>query len=135
MRGSCASTPRKLPNERGKSSYHVLYAAFRRSTSMTYSHSVRTECEYVIEVDRRKAAYSTWYELFPRSFGNFRGVEAQLPRIAKMGFDVLYLPPIHPIGTTFRKGKNNRVAADEHDAGSPWAIGAVEGGHTAIHPE
>ena len=95
----------------------------------------RTSPEYVIEVDRKKAEFSAWYELFPRSVGTFRDVEAQLPRIAKMGFDVLYLPPIHPIGTTFRKGKNNAVAAGAHDLGSPWAIGGPEGGHTAINPQ
>lgn len=98
--------------------------------------------ELAIEVDRPRAAYSTWYELFPRSasteegrHGTFRDVEAQLPRIARMGFDVLYLPPIHPIGTTFRKGKNNKVAAETDDVGSPWAIGGSEGGHKATHPQ
>jgi starch synthase (maltosyl-transferring) len=95
----------------------------------------RAACEYAIEVDRRRAAFSSWYELFPRSVGTLRDVEAELPRIARMGFDVLYLPPIHPIGTTFRKGKNNRVTAAEGDAGSPWAIGGVTGGHRAIHPD
>jgi starch synthase (maltosyl-transferring) len=101
----------------------------------------RHPCEMPIEVDRQKAAFSTWYELFPRStaaepggHGTFADVEKQLPRIARMGFDVLYLPPIHPIGTTFRKGRNNRVKAEEGDVGSPWAIGGAEGGHTAIHP-
>ncbi len=96
--------------------------------------STKLACEMPIEVDRRKAAFSTWYEMFPRSAGTFRDVEALLPRIAKMGFDVLYLPPIHPIGTTFRKGKNNRPVGSADDAGSPWAIGAPEGGHTAVHP-
>jgi len=98
--------------------------------------------ELAIEVDRPRAAFSTWYELFPRStateegrHGTFRDVEAQLPRIAKMGFDILYLPPIHPIGTTFRKGRNNRVSADENDVGSPWAIGGTEGGHKSLHPQ
>jgi starch synthase (maltosyl-transferring) len=97
--------------------------------------------ELAIEVDPRRAAFSSWYELFPRSaaaeagrHGTFRDVEAQLPRIARMGFDVLYLPPIHPIGTTFRKGPNNTADANESDAGSPWAIGAKEGGHKSIHP-
>ena len=97
--------------------------------------------ELAIEVDPRRAAFSSWYELFPRSaaaeggrHGTLRDVEAQLPRIAKMGFDVLYLPPIHPIGTTFRKGRNNTAGGNEHDAGSPWAIGAKEGGHKCIHP-
>jgi len=98
--------------------------------------------ELAIEVDRKRAAFSAWYELFPRSaspvagqHGTFADVEAQLPRIAKLGFDVLYLPPIHPIGVAHRKGRNNRVAAEEGDAGSPWAIGSAAGGHTAIHPE
>ena len=97
--------------------------------------------ELAIEVDPRHAAFSSWYELFPRSLaaeggrhGTLQDVEAQLPRIAKMGFDVLYLPPIHPIGTTFRKGRNNTAGANEDDAGSPWAIGSNEGGHKSIHP-
>jgi starch synthase (maltosyl-transferring) len=97
--------------------------------------ATRYGCELAIEVDPRRAAFSSWYELFPRSVGTFRDVEAQLPRIAKMGFDVLYLPPIHPIGTTFRKGKNNKVHAEEGDVGSPWAIGGAEGGHKAIDPQ
>src|SRR5262249_34000127 len=90
-------------------------------------------CELAIEVDPPRAAFSAWYELFPRSFGGFRGVEAELPRIARMGFDVLYLPPIHPIGVTHRKGRNNAAAAEPDDPGSPWAIGGASGGHTAIH--
>ncbi len=97
--------------------------------------------ELAIEVDPRRAAFSSWYELFPRSaaaeagrHGTLRDVEAQLPRIARMGFDVLYLPPIHPIGTTFRKGPNNTAGANESDAGSPWAIGGKDGGHKSIHP-
>lgn len=104
--------------------------------------ATREATEYAIEVDPRRAAFSSWYELFPRStasepgkHGTLRDVEAQLPRIARMGFDVLYLPPIHPIGTTFRKGRNNTVAAARDDAGSPWAIGGKEGGHKAIHPQ
>jgi starch synthase (maltosyl-transferring) len=98
-------------------------------------HATRLDCEFEIEVDRPKAAFSTWYELFPRSVGTLRDVEAQLPRIAKMGFDVLYLPPIHPIGKTFRKGRNNVVNAGPNDVGSPWAIGSDEGGHKAIQPQ
>ncbi|HJQ36497.1 MAG TPA: alpha-1,4-glucan--maltose-1-phosphate maltosyltransferase [Thermoanaerobaculia bacterium] len=95
----------------------------------------RHACELLIEVDRPRAAFSAWYELFPRSIGTFKDVEAELPRIAKMGFDVLYFPPIHPIGVTFRKGKNNKVAAEEGDVGSPWAIGGAEGGHKSVHPD
>src|SRR5439155_20482360 len=79
--------------------------------------------------------FSAWYELFPRSYGSLRNVEAELPRIAKMGFDVLYPPPIHPIGKKFRKGRNNVVNAGPQDVGSPWAIASPEGGHKAIHPQ
>lgn len=97
--------------------------------------AVRYPCEMAIEVDPPRAAFSAWYEIFPRSFGGFRGVEAELPRIAKMGFDVLYLPPIHPIGATYRKGRNNVTTAQAGDVGSPWAIGTAEGGHTAVHAD
>jgi starch synthase (maltosyl-transferring) len=92
-------------------------------------------------VDPALAACSAWYELFPRSaapdgrHGTFADVEALLPEIAAMGFDVLYLPPIHPIGRTARKGRNNAPTAGPGDVGSPWAIGAAEGGHDAIHPD
>src|SRR5204862_7219711 len=96
--------------------------------------ATRYPCELAIEVDPPRAAFSAWYELFPRSFGGFRGVEAELPRIARMGFDVLYLPPIHPIGETVRKGPNNATTATADAAGSPRAVGAAGGGHTAVHP-
>jgi starch synthase (maltosyl-transferring) len=93
-------------------------------------------------VDRERARYSTWYELFPRSaspdparHGTFADVEALVPGIADMGFDVLYLPPIHPIGDAFRKGPNNSTTANDGDPGSPWAIGSSAGGHEAIHPD
>ena len=111
------------------------------------SLATKTAQEFPVWVDREKARFSTWYELFPRStslvagqHGTFRDVEAQLPEIAAMGFDVLYFPPIHPIGTAYRKGKNNSTTALPEDHGSPWAIGAAptkdnEGGHKAIHPE
>lgn len=81
------------------------------------------------------AAFGAWYELFPRSFGGFDGVRAALPEIADLGFDVVYLPPIHPIGTTNRKGRNNALVAAADDPGSPWAIGGPEGGHEAVHPD
>jgi starch synthase (maltosyl-transferring) len=90
---------------------------------------------YEIYVDRVRARFGSWYELFPRSFGGFRGVEGQLPRLQELGFDVLYLPPIHPIGHTHRKGRNNTLLAGPDDPGSPWAIGDETGGHDAIHPE
>ena len=91
-------------------------------------------------VDRRRARFSAWYELFPRStgtagqHGTFETCKARLPYVADMGFDVLYLPPIHPIGHTHRKGKNNAVTARADDVGSPWAIGSGEGGHKSVHP-
>jgi starch synthase (maltosyl-transferring) len=95
-----------------------------------------------VVVDPVKARFSAWYEMFPRScspipgaHGTFADCEARLPYISGMGFDVLYLPPIHPIGTTHRKGRNNSPVCEPGDPGSPWAIGAAEGGHTAVHPE
>jgi starch synthase (maltosyl-transferring) len=88
-----------------------------------------------IDVDRERARAGAWYELFPRSFGGFAGVRLQLPRLAELGFDVLYLPPIHPIGRTHRKGRNNAPTAEPGEPGSPWAIGGPEGGHTAVSPE
>jgi starch synthase (maltosyl-transferring) len=88
-----------------------------------------------LDVDRERARFGAWYELFPRSWGGFAGVERVLPQLAELGFDVLYVPPIHPIGKTNRKGKNNALQARKQDPGSPWAIGADDGGHTAVHPE
>ena len=107
--------------------------------------------ELVIVVDQPKARFSSWYEFFPRSsasadranpgqregsvrHGTFNDATKELPRIAKLGFDVVYLPPIHPIGRTFRKGKNNSLTPTPDDVGSPWAIGNENGGHTAIEP-
>ena len=115
-----------------------LIALMFRNAERKYATQLETE--FTIEVDRKRAAFSTWYEMFPRStgkgqHGTFRDVEAEVPRVAKMGFDVLYMPPIHPIGTTLRKGRNNKVGAKKDDAGSPWAIGSTEGGHTAVHPQ
>jgi starch synthase (maltosyl-transferring) len=97
--------------------------------------------ELTVVVDRERARFSTWYEIFPRScaaepgrHGTFRDCEERLPCIAGMGFDLLYLPPIHPVGHTHRKGKNNLPAAGPDDPGSPWAIGSEEGGHKAVNP-
>jgi starch synthase (maltosyl-transferring) len=86
-------------------------------------------------VDRERALVGAWYELFPRSEGGLRGAEKRLAAIAAMGFDVVYLPPVHPIGHSARKGPNNTRTARAGDPGSPWAIGSEEGGHTAVHPE
>jgi starch synthase (maltosyl-transferring) len=88
-----------------------------------------------VTVEPVVAAFGAWYELFPRSFGGFAGVREVLPEIADLGFDVVYLPPVHPIGTTNRKGRNNSVVAGPNDPGSPWAIGSREGGHQAVHPQ
>jgi starch synthase (maltosyl-transferring) len=106
------------------------------------SFATRYAAELPLWVDRERAAFSSWYELFPRSasatsgqHGTLRDVQSRLPEIAAMGFDVVYMPPIHPVGVAYRKGKNNSVTAEAGDVGSPWAIGAPEGGHTAILPE
>jgi starch synthase (maltosyl-transferring) len=88
-----------------------------------------------VEVDPLVARFGAWYELFPRSFGGLRGVTALVPRLAELGFDVLYLPPIHPIGSTNRKGRNNSPVARAGDPGSPWAIGNADGGHCAVNPD
>ncbi len=102
----------------------------------------RSDPDYAVLVERKKALFSAWYERFPRStsgtagkHGTFKDCIALLPRIAAMGFDVWYLPPIHPIGMTNRKGKNNSAECSPEDVGSPWAIGSPEGGHKAIHPD
>ena len=110
--------------------------------------SLITESEtHSIRVERSRAGLGAWYEFFPRSegakqnkdgswvSGTFRTAAKRLPGVAEMGFDVLYLPPIHPIGTSFRKGPNNTLNAGPNDPGSPWAIGAAEGGHDSIHPD
>jgi starch synthase (maltosyl-transferring) len=101
-----------------------------------------TSKEYKVYVDRKKARFSTWYEFFPRSasehegvHGTFKDCERLLPRIKNMGFDVLYLPPIHPIGEVNRKGKNNTTEAKEGDVGSTWGVGSRFGGHKSIHPD
>lgn len=102
---------------------------------------------YPLRVDRERALYGSWYEIFPRSIGAYKDQEghwhtgtlrtaaADLPRIAAMGFDVAYLTPVHPIGTTFRKGRNNSLEATPEDPGSPYGIGSPDGGHDAIHPD
>ena len=116
-----------------------LFRAIRRYPERQFA--TRYEKPLPLVVDREKAGFSAWYEVFPRScsseagrHGTFRDCEAWLPYIASMGFDVVYLPPIHPIGRAFRKGKNNSVVAEPDDVGSPWAIGSEEGGHTSTHP-
>ena len=104
------------------------------------AREVRHPQELRVEVDRALGRFSSWYEMFPRStgpagvHGTFRTTEERLPYVAGMGFEVLYLPPIHPIGSTLRKGPNNAPKAGPGDLGSPWAIGSPEGGHKAVNP-
>jgi starch synthase (maltosyl-transferring) len=86
-------------------------------------------------VDRQRAEFSAWYEFFPRSEGGLAGSTKRLADVADMGFDIVYLPPVHPIGRSHRKGRNNTLTPGPDDVGSPWAIGAEEGGHTDIHPD
>jgi starch synthase (maltosyl-transferring) len=93
-----------------------------------------SSAQLAVDVDRVLARFGAWYELFPRSWGGFKGVAAVLPDLARLGFDVVYLPPIHPIGVTNRKGRNNTLHAADGDTGSPWAIGSSLGGHDAIDP-
>jgi starch synthase (maltosyl-transferring) len=114
----------------------LMHACCDRQNVTDY-HKILT-----VEVERQKALFSTWYEFFPRSaaqeaghHGTFQDCERLLPRIAEMGFDTIYLPPIHPIGHAFRKGKNNSVTSQPGEPGSPWAIGAESGGHKSILPE
>ncbi|GAA4797579.1 alpha-1,4-glucan--maltose-1-phosphate maltosyltransferase [Streptomyces sanyensis] len=108
---------------------------------------VSSSARLPLRVERRRALFGSWYELFPRSegavlaegeppvSGTFRTAAERLPAVAAMGFDVVYLPPVHPIGATHRKGPDNALAAGAHDVGVPWAIGSAEGGHDAVHPD
>jgi starch synthase (maltosyl-transferring) len=98
------------------------------------SDQAASEARLAVDVERERARFGSWYELFPRSWGGFDGVREQLPKLAELGFDVIYLPPIHPIGATNRKGANNSLTAGPGDPGSPWAIGSELGGHEAIDP-
>ncbi|MEO7348934.1 MAG: alpha-1,4-glucan--maltose-1-phosphate maltosyltransferase [Terrimesophilobacter sp.] len=129
---------------------------FAAATDTTLAHelelnplrsTVITSETFSLRVERTRAGVGSWYEFFPRSegaqqhkngswtSGTFATAAKRLPAIAAMGFDVVYLPPIHPIGTSFRKGPNNSLVAGPHDPGSPWAIGSADGGHDAIHPD
>ena len=117
----------------------VLAEAMARAPDRSRAARYRHELE--LHVERPLAAASAWYELFPRStaggerHGTFRDAEGWLDYIAELGFDIVYLPPIHPIGRAFRKGPDNAPIADPDDVGSPWAIGGPEGGHTSVHPQ
>lgn len=116
-----------------------LHQIFKKYPTRTLAN---TSLELQVYVDRKKALFSTWYEFFPRSassepgkHGTFKDCEVLLPRVAEMGFDTLYFPPIHPIGEVNRKGKNNATNAETGDVGSPWGIGSKHGGHKSTHPE
>jgi starch synthase (maltosyl-transferring) len=116
-----------------------LDAAIRRNADLSGAAQYR---ELRVFVDRERARFAAWYEFFPRSSGTQPGVhgtfadaERRVADIAELGFDVVYLPPVHPIGMSFRKGRNNAERARPGDVGSPWAIGSSDGGHTAVHPE
>ena len=115
--------------------------AARMSALLPRAFAVRHPEALCVRVERERAGFASWYELFPRSagapgrHGRFDDVIGRLPAIAAMGFDVLYMPPIHPIGTTKRKGRNNSLVAGPGDPGSPYAIGAADGGHDAVHAE
>jgi len=129
---------RNLENSSGANILrHALDEDVTRTMDRFASRKLPTiyDQELVVTVDPVLARFGAWYEIFPRSFGTFKECAAQLPRIAKMGFDVLYLPPIHPIGKSFRKGRNNSVTSQPGEPGSPWAIGSAEGGHKSINPE
>ncbi|RZJ66607.1 MAG: alpha-1,4-glucan--maltose-1-phosphate maltosyltransferase [Flavobacterium sp.] len=118
---------------------HELHDIFKRNPVRYLENRSQ---EFQVYVDRKKALFSTWYEFFPRSassedgkHGTFKDCEKLLPRVAAMGFDTLYFPPVHPIGEVNRKGKNNATNAQPGDVGSPWGIGSKHGGHKATHPE
>lgn len=124
----------------------IAIALSKELHDIFYNHPTRTLANSSIElkvyVDRKKALFSTWYEFFPRSssevkgkHGTFKDCEKLLPRVASMGFDTLYFPPINPIGEVNRKGKNNATNAQPGDVGSPWGIGSKHGGHKSTHPE
>ncbi|HEU5321337.1 MAG TPA: maltotransferase domain-containing protein, partial [Methylomirabilota bacterium] len=124
----------------------VALAGEERLAVLMHAHLDRADAtwcdrEFEVVADRERARFAAWYEFFPRSgradgrHGTFRDAEAQLERAAAMGFDVVYLPPVHPVGRAHRKGRNNTLVAGPGDPGSPWAIGAAEGGHMTVHPE
>ena len=124
-----------ITEARSEALHHIFY-------KYPEKHLANTSKDYQVYVDRKKALFSTWYEFFPRSaseiegqHGTFKDCERILPRVAEMGFDTLYFPPIHPIGYVNRKGKNNTTDAHDGDVGSTWGIGSPEGDHKDIHPQ
>jgi starch synthase (maltosyl-transferring) len=151
-RGVLEAAAEALRDSRRDLAHRVGPALAPEVTALLTEHPVRElltrSPRYTVWVDRKRALFSAWYELFPRSegaeidadgtprrHGTFKDATRRLPQIAQMGFDVLYLPPIHPIGKVNRKGRNNTLMPGPEDVGSPWAIGSEEGGHDAIHPQ
>ena len=148
-RASLRMTAKMLEDQRGTSIENRIQRALEDELAALMEDYdrprdlTRWRHDLTIVVDRERARSSAWYEVFPRSLGalgdepqhgTFCDAAARLPRLAELGFDVVYLPPIHPVGRTFRKGKNNTLEATPEDVGSPWAIGNEHGGHTAIEP-
>jgi len=136
-KGLCAEAP--LEERRSVASSEALHAMMLRYPDRRFSATYGVELE--VQVDRPLARCSAWYEMFPRScasvpgrHGTFADCARRLDYVAQMGFDIVYFPPVHPIGREQRKGRNNALEAQPHDPGSPWAIGAAEGGHKAAHP-
>ncbi len=139
----CATVLKSSPDEDEK--IERLFDEDLRQLILKYPDTrfvTQYEKELAVIVERKKARFSSWYEMFPRScvdngglHGSFKDCEQRLPYIASMGFDVIYLPPIHPIGVSHRKGRNNETSADPGDVGSPWAIGSEHGGHTSVNPQ
>ncbi len=133
-------TPGDVPEKQRLALDAELAQVMARHDARCHATAYARELEVIVDPER--ARFSAWYELFPRScvrepceHGTLAQVEAHLPEIAAMGFDVLYLPPVHPVGRTNRKGPNNAPEAGPEDPGSPWAIGAEEGGHKSVHPQ
>jgi starch synthase (maltosyl-transferring) len=138
LRRKVAAGQADLAGELSEGAVLLEQAELTVETALAAPAGVRSEKvwspTYVVDVDRVLARFGSWYELFPRSWGGFAGIRKLLPDFAGLGFDVLYLPPIHPIGVTNRKGRNNSETAEPGDVGSPWAIGSDDGGHNAIDP-
>jgi starch synthase (maltosyl-transferring) len=138
LRRKVAAGQADLAGELSEGAVLLEQAELTVETALAAPAGVRSEKvwspTHVVDVDRVLARFGSWYELFPRSWGGFAGIRKLLPDFAGLGFDVLYLPPIHPIGVTNRKGRNNSETAEPGDVGSPWAIGSDDGGHNAIDP-
>lgn len=136
-----------LRDVNGPSSHRVTLALSEELSQLVHRYPDRRYQAWLprwipVLIERERAYFSAWYEFFPRSWGDrpglhgtFRSAQRLLPEIARLGFDIVYLPPIHPIGVTFRKGKNNALCAAPGDVGSPWAIGSALGGHKSINPD